>query len=571
MRQPERHFRPSSANDADGQLNISSPRDLVEKYLTQAEACLERMDYVRAEKHVERAVEIADSDCPRADPLRPLARALSAEIALKLGDYTRAEKEMGSAISLASSSHAYVDGNLLLHLLWVRQADLLNEINKPDYAQVFWSQLMDAMKSDLPSRVSILMGMARSALLESGEPHYSRLMAEAMGEIQVDTDNSTRLRLGLALIDGGCKEGHAGRFKAASGLVSVGLDLVQSTGQLDEKHVEHFILISVEIDEAAGYFDKATRQREHALARAIKKHGENSAAAINVRQKAAEALLSFGKFERAEMLLQTNIAFARENAVPEHLVSATIDLAKAYQDFGLYREATLLLDGVREELGDELAPELKIALAEALALGYAGRGATQRAVSLLEKALMEACKIDGVRGIRQQASLHKMLASTLASQDPARAQEHLRNLYELLDHFRPEDAPFSNEEVQMTSLKIDSEDADPKKGVVLYNKLLAQFERSNGERRGFVKAQLMLRQARYMQKAGDTTDACEVLESARQLLEQRGRTQTTLYGFVLSKLVELLPSYDERVPLYQATGERLLKKLLDAWEGDTET
>jgi hypothetical protein len=167
-----------------------------------------------------------------------------------------------------------------------------------------------------------------------------------------------------------------------------------------------------------------------------------------------------------------------------------------------------------------------------------------------------------------QALLHKSMASILASHDPARAKRHLNDLYEILACFRAEDLPFSNNDLKMISFRMSEGDSDPSEGVAVSRKRIAEFERSNGERRGFVKAQLMLRHARYMTEAGDTQGALETLESTRQLLEARQRTQTALYGVVLSGLVELLPSDDARIDTYRTTSERLLKKLHDSREED---
>jgi tetratricopeptide (TPR) repeat protein len=187
--------------------------------------------------------------------------------------------------------------------------------------------------------------------------------------------------------------------------------------------------------------------------------------------------------------------------------------------------------------------------------------ATDTAVQFFERAKECAALIGGVRGDVKKAQLSLIIVQIVGRHDPKRAEEELRTARDLVENLPPWQPFLSFEDIRKAELLVMGGESDSDAAVELFRNQVEELKGHSGQAAPFEMAEILFGQARFEAEAGNFDRALDALQEARRLLEDHHRKGTTLYGFVVLCLAELLPDQDsDEVAELRETGHKLVEK-----------
>jgi tetratricopeptide (TPR) repeat protein len=490
------------------------------------------------------------------------ALQIASELAFQLDDWQKAEDCLTRAIQITVANVPTDPSDNILCGLQMRKARLMSVLGRPEEALVLWKAALGHVREDPAGSAAILIQIARTHLAAGRPGEYANLMRQVFSELPRNPNNELVHQLAFVFADAGSDELNDGRFESAIGMWQTCIDYLRVLPNDNRESIEAALINSADCLSKLGRLDSANQKRQEALAVAAARLGEDHGRVMNIRDALAFGLLEseIYSFEKAESLLDQNLAFAKRHGQADGIAEAVLSLAKAHRQRGKYDEA---VEGVREILrvyDGEVGPRMRVKMLREMSSILSECGLPDAAAKKLNDALKEAKQLPGPSGLVAQIGLLAGIANLLAEKDPEDARRALTECYDLLVELPAGVEPVSMKELQLLSLILNGEDGSAKEGESITSKRLEELEREAGHSGVMHRVHLLREKAQYQKQAGDTNGAIELLLKSKSLLEQRFRHQTTLYGAVVSELADLLPPGNANADEYREKAEQIFQR-----------
>lgn len=536
------------------------PEERIQEHLNGSEHAVENLEFAKAEKLIECAIEEADRFCAKNHSLRAITRKALADLAFLQKNYSGAAEILDTAIHIVAASPESPTRNEQLSAYLMHKADLYNELGRVTEAHSLWKSAMEFMAGDPSGICCAYLGTARSWHIAGDMHQYAVHMTLAASQTSKASTPAEQYEVLAALRHGAIKEAEKGRFAEAYQLLKVVLQGFTTLTPTDPDDISATVLLAATMSERAGNFDTSLQLRRHLLTETIRLKGEASVEVISLRNGIARVLCERGQFEAAEVLLTKNLAQAKQFGDTTVIVQAGLALVTAYREQGMYQDAATLVASIAKEYQNSLDIFNAINLLQIQAACRADYGDVEKATQLIDSALDKATEIEGPYGLMAQATLHTIRASLFTDYDREKAQESLETLEETLTHLPPGQEPLSSNEIKILSARINEDTCSSTITGKAIKEELKYLSTEFGTSKNLKRADLMFLLARFQRK-DDPEAALETLEQARILLEEHKRTTTTIYGAILRELSEMLPPEEPRAAEYERIAELLLNKI----------
>lgn len=545
------------------------PEARIRDHLTCANDAISNLEFIKAEKLIECAIEEADRYFPGNSLIRSSTRKAQADLAILQNDLQRADELLGAAIQILAASPETPLRKEQLGVFLMHKGDLYNLMGRPKEAYSLWARAVDLAEGDPVTICSAYMGMARSSHRADDKQLYASHMSVATSQIQLARNVPQQVAVLMALRHGGIKEAESGRFYEAALLLSLVLQYLPSFESVDPSDITSTTELTATFFERAGNFDKSLQLRRQLVKKESETKGDLSPEALFQQCGMAHLFLEYGHFESAENLLVDSLTKAKLHGDVSLIVEAGLTLVSAYREQGLYREAATVTESLAGELMGSLTHADRIRILQMQATCRADHGSIDKALHLIDHALEQVTYLEGAQGLIAQATLYAIRTSILTGHDRDKAEESFAALEETLLHLPPGQEPLSASDTSILSARIRDEDTGTSGVVRAIKQEIETCTQEFGRAKSIRRAELLRLLAEY-QRGEDPASALETLEQARVLLEERNRTTTVTYGVVLRDLAALLDPEDPRLPAYEAAARRLLDKIPSRWIDDSD-
>lgn len=541
--------------------------------LAEVDACIQDRQLVEAERHVKALLEKVRGTCAGSDPLIRQVLCEYSRVLVLLADYDRTDEVLLEAIQLASHGADHTRIRDEVNNLGRARVLLMSDSGRHQDAIELAATIYGQVERSSPLRASMCLCLAQAYMAIGRKDDYKKFMQEALSI--ADTPLLPKAReFASVFSQAGIRESMSGRFASAATLGQTASRLLGSLGDELSAEVAELEMHAAQEYERAGEFSIADSIRAHTLQEMTARLGSAPEVLIKIREQLAVGLMghSGGNFERAEALLHENITIARDSSNLDLLIEQQIVLAKAYSARGKYVDALTLFRAAYEHSSAASTDEIQVLAMKEFANSLAECGAFKKAEALYRKAVAETRSIPGRDAKVLLTKLLYSLASIVAENNSEEARAFLAESHDVLDSLAANDQPVARGDLRLMEHSLGEDSTSPEVIEAKATARLRQLQRDFGKSYTYEQAQLMAKKAEALKDSWQLKSAAAELEGARELLEKRAGTRTSLYAMILSRLADVLPPDDSRIFEYRSDAEAILRDLeqvralVDSWE-----
>jgi tetratricopeptide (TPR) repeat protein len=316
--------------------------------------------------------------------------------------------------------------------------------------------------------------------------------------------------------------------------------------------------------EKAGEFQRASRLQSQLLSDSVSTLGADNPVTMSLRNSLAKSLIGQNgrDFERAELLLNDNIAAAERLNETKLIVRAKVALAAARADRGMYEEAVKDFVSIMEDLPKDLDVFERIRVRSELAHVLIECGDEKLSEQVLKASAADVADTDGVRAIAVKASLAFGIAKVFAFENPDKARESLAEPPGL------EVIPSSNlrQLALILSQSVNDNDESWDRHIEL---TIKEHQQKFGQSEPIVDAQLTVSIAMRLLKKGEIEQGRALLEKVKVNLDSLHHNNGMLYAVVLELLAKHLEPGDARASAYEEKANEIRQsadRAIEAWK-----
>lgn len=536
----------------------------------EAAAATDEMQYGRAMRAIEQAIEVADgtqwSD-NQGILMRSTVREAGAKLAMLRGDLVEAADLYNQAMAIRGQVLGYESKET--QQVKAMKAESLAELGQVHESLTLWNEIVDwadGKKGTALARVSTRLSRGRVLLRAELEEASMHEVSSALLLVS-KVPSERKQALAHDLLDQAGKFEDLGDFATAYALMKQGITIIESRldgTPADAVEVDALRLELAKLASGAGLDEVARSIHQTLLQSSSTIKGEGHPDTMDIRERLAMIAFEQGDFVIAEAQARRNFELAVQQPESRDLIQRGLTLNWLFERMGRPKAANEILHEMHGVLGGIDQVEATPATID---------GSHYINVSELVKGLKAGIDIhelldqsvpDMPAASRNEVKAGLMTAMALDlvknKRDVPLAEEVLAEVDSILMSLPPHLHGKVLEDAEKARIAIAVVTRDFEQEIALREAGITRFQREHGLGRGVTYAAMLSDMASAYARAGFNPAALESVKEAQSVLRHFGATKSFLYGKLLQQKAAVLPEWDARVERYREQAERILRR-----------